>query len=155
MAESVPLDRFLTWRLHALSRIADRDSAAAYLAQCGVSLSDGRCLAAIGAFAPLSLRDLARLANQDKSQASRSVASLVGQGLVVKDTSTADGRGIVLGLTPRGKAVHRKAMRLIAARNDEIFAVLDAGERKTLGALVDRVIASMAADATGPEGSPP
>lgn len=143
MTESAPLDRFLTYRLHRVARLSDRGSASAYVAECGLSLSDARCLAAIGSFGPLSVRDLARLANQDKAQSSRSVTSLVSRGLVRKDASTVDGRGVVLTLSPAGRTAHRKIVKVIAARNADIFAALDRREQETLGALLDRVVEAL------------
>ena len=54
------LDRTVTHRLHTLHKLTDRVSQAAYLADAGMPLSEGRCLAAVGAFSPLSVNDLAR-----------------------------------------------------------------------------------------------
>ena len=71
------LDRFLTYRLHRIAKISDRDSAAAYQAELGLSLSEGRCLAAVGQFEPASVKDIARLANLDKANASRAADALV------------------------------------------------------------------------------
>ncbi len=138
MRASVPLQRFLTYRLHALSRVSDRESSAAYAADCGLSLSDGRCLAAIGSFEPLSVRDLALRANQDKAQASRSAKSLVALGLVTKAGSESDGRDVILSLTPAGRTSYRAVMKTIAKRNDQIFGSLSAREREVLGELLDR-----------------
>lgn len=133
------LDRFLTYRLHRVARLSDRETGAAYLAGCGLNLGEARCLAAIGAFEPLSLKDLARSANQDKGHASRSAQSLVDRGLVDKTVSDSDGRGVVLVLTRSGKSLHARTMKLIAQRNDATFAVLSASERRVLGDLLDRV----------------
>ncbi len=133
------LDRFLTYRLHRVARLSDRETGAAYLAGGGLNLGEARCLAAIGAFEPLSLKDLARSANQDKGHASRSAQSLVDRGLVAKTVSDSDGRGVVLVLTRSGKSLHAKTMKLIAQRNDATFAVLSASERRVLGDLLDRV----------------
>ena len=62
-----------------------------------MSISDGRCLAAIGSLAPLSVNDLAAHAHLTKGQASRAAQALVAAGLVSKTSrSDADGRGVVL-----------------------------------------------------------
>ena len=137
------LDRFLTYRLHRVARLSDRETGAAYLAECGLNLSEARCLAAIGSFEPLSLNDLARAANQDKGHASRSAQALVDRGLVAKAASDSDGRGVAFTLTRKGTTLHARTMALIAKRNDETFAVLSAAERKTLGELLDRVAAAL------------
>ncbi len=139
MAERPRLDTFLTYRLHRVARLADRDAGADYAAACGLGISEGRCLAAIGAFEPLSLVDLARAANQDKGHASRSAQALVERGLVTKEASPSDARGVLLKLTRAGRPVHARAMKMIARRNDDAFAALTAAERRTLARLLDRV----------------
>jgi hypothetical protein len=55
----VALGRTVTHRLHTLYKLTDRVSQAAYLTDAGLPLSEGRCLSAVGAFAPLSVNDLA------------------------------------------------------------------------------------------------
>ena len=79
------LDRALSYRLHLLHKLTDLESQRTYLAESGLSLSDSRCLGAIGAFEPLSVNDLARRANLNKAQASRAAQSLVTQGLILKE----------------------------------------------------------------------
>jgi len=136
-----PLDETLSYRLHLLHKLSDRDSQLAYQREMGLSLADGRCLATIGAFAPLSVVDLARRANLNKGQASRAAQALVEQGLVRKVGSETDGRGVVLDLTSTGRRTWARTMALIARRNEEIFACLDASERQAFSAYLDRLIA--------------
>ncbi|GFN24392.1 MarR family transcriptional regulator [Achromobacter denitrificans] len=134
------LERFLTYRLHVLNKITDRDTNRVYLADCGIPLGEARCLAAIGRYAPLSVNDLARAANLNKGQASRSAQALVERGLVEKTNSESDGRGVVLAPTAAGVAKYRRVIDLIARRNDEIFACLSADEQRLLGGMLDRLI---------------
>jgi DNA-binding MarR family transcriptional regulator len=100
----------------------------------------GRCRAAVGAFAPLSVKDVARQANLDKSPASRAVQALVDEGLVAKQASEVDGRGVVLTLTPKGRRVWQRVMALIERRNEQILACLSAAERRELDRLLERVL---------------
>lgn len=134
------LERFLTYRLHVLNKITDRETNRVYLADCGIPLGEARCLAAIGRYAPLSVNDLARAANLNKGQASRSAQALVERGLVEKTNSESDGRGVVLAPTAAGVAQYRRVIDLIARRNDEIFACLSADEQRLLGGMLDRLI---------------
>lgn len=138
---AVVLDRTVTHRLHTLHKLTDRVSQAAYVTDAGMPLSEGRCLAAVGAFTPLSVNDLARLANLNKGQASRAAQTLVDQGLVRKEASATDGRGVVLTLTAKGERAWRRVMTVIERRNDEILACLDAAERQQLDRLLDRLVA--------------
>jgi DNA-binding MarR family transcriptional regulator len=134
------LGRTVTHRLHALQKLTDRVSQQAYLEKAGMPLGEGRCLAAVGAFSPLSVSDLAARANLDKGQASRAAQALLDQGLVSKEASAIDGRGVVLSLTPEGVQVWRRLMKVIRDRNDEIVACLTPDERETLDALLDRLV---------------
>lgn len=142
----IKLDRTLTYRLHLLHKLTDLESQRAYVAEAGLSMSDGRCLTAVGTFAPLSVNDLAQKANLNKGQASRAAQSLVDQGLVVKAASPTDGRGVVLTMTPKGKAAWQRAMQLVGRRNQDIFGVLSAAEREQLSDFFDRLIAKARAD---------
>jgi DNA-binding MarR family transcriptional regulator len=135
------LDRTLTYRLHLLHKLTDAESQGAYPEHTGLTLSDGRCLATIGQFEPLSVKDLAAQSNLNKGQASRAAQALVEQGLVRKEDRPDDGRGVVLSLTPAGHKLFMRTMQLIAQRNDEIFGCLNAQEQTTLSTLLDRLIA--------------
>ena len=134
------LDRTLTYRLHLLHKLTDVESQRAYVADAGLSMSDGRCLTAVGSFAPLSVNHLAQKANLTKGQASRAAQSLVDQGLVRKVASPTDGRGVVLTLTIEGEASWRSAMQVVARRNQDIFGALSIAEREQLSVLFDRLI---------------
>jgi DNA-binding MarR family transcriptional regulator len=138
----------VTFRLHTLAKLTDRVSQAAYLAEAGLPLGEGRCLSAIGSFRPLSVNDLAAAANLDKGQASRAAQSLVDQGLVRKQASPSDGRGVVLTLTAKGERVWQRVMDLVQRRNAEITACLSHAEREQLDRLLDRLVAH-ARDALG------
>ena len=144
---AIVLDQTLTYRLHVLVKLSERGSAAAYRDEARLPMSEGRCLSAVGAFAPLSIVDLAQRANLTKGQASRAAQSLVDQGLVSKEASATDGRGVVLGLTRRGRAAHDRVMAVVERRNAEIFGVLGAAERAQFGAQIDRIVEHLRAAA--------
>jgi DNA-binding MarR family transcriptional regulator len=135
------LQDFLTWRLHRLAKLTDRQSSDAYAQVFGLGVGEARCLAAIGQFGPLSVNDLAAQANLDKAQASRAAQMLVDRALVLKSASEADARGVVLTLTRTGRPLWKRVMRLIEQRNDDIFGCLSKAERRQLGAVFDRLIA--------------
>ena len=138
---SSALERTLSYRLHLLHKLTDAHSQSAYPVHAGLSLSDGRCLATVGAFEPLSVNALALKANLNKGQASRAAQALVEQGLVRKQNSSEDGRGVVLSLTAAGRKACQRTMDLIDLRNHEMFGCLHAEEQALLSDLLDRLIA--------------
>ena len=134
------LERTLTYRMHLLHKLTDQESQRLYPLEVGLALSDGRCLAAVGSFEPLSVNRLAQLANLNKGQASRAAQFLVEQGLVAKGDTEGDARGVELTLTPRGRKAWRKTMDFIHRRNEEIFGAITPQERRVIGDLFDRLI---------------
>ena len=137
----VPLDRTFTHRLHTLLKLTDRVTQTAYEAEAGLPAHEGRCLAAVGTFSPLSVNDLAHHANLDKGQASRAAQSLVAQGLLSKTSSPTDGRGVVLNLTPAGRKVWLRTIRMVTRRNQEITACLQPEQLAQLDQLLDLLVA--------------
>ena len=135
-----PLDRSYTHRLHTLSKLTDRATQQAYLDGTGLPPGEGRCLAAIGSFSPLSLNEVAHMANVNKGQASRAVQSLVDQGLVNKVVNASDARGVDLTLTEQGEAIWDNLMHVIDERNQQIIACLDAGQQAQFDALLDLLV---------------
>jgi DNA-binding MarR family transcriptional regulator len=136
----LPLDQYLTWRLHHIAKLTDKHSSDAYAEEFGLPVGEARCLAAIGNFAPLSVNDLAAGANLNKAQASRAAQALVERGLVSKEASPTDARGVVLTLTPAGRKLWSHVMATIARRNEEIFGCLSPAEQRQLGNMLDRLI---------------
>ena len=145
----VALERTLSYRLHLLHTLTDQESQRAYVQDAGLSMSDGRCLAAVGSFESLSVNDLARLANLNKGQASRAAQSLVDQGLVRKKTSPTDARGVVLTLTAAGRRKWQRTMKVIEQRNQQIFGGLSEREQAQLSKVFDRLIEQARATASG------
>lgn len=137
----IPLDRTFTHRLHTLTKLVDRITQTGYETESGIPAHEARCLAAVGTFTPLSVKDLARGANLDKGQASRAAQALVNKGLILKTSSATDGRGVVLTLTPEGQRVWLRTMKLVARRNTEITACLDDDERAQFDAILDKLLA--------------
>jgi len=134
------LHRTLTYRLHQLHKLTDKESQRRYFSELGFSLSDARCLATVGSFEPLSVSDLARASNLDKGQASRAAQALVERRLIEKTADPEDGRGVVLRLTEEGRRSWKAVMDLIFTRNEEIFGCLSAPQQEQLSAILDSLI---------------
>ena len=138
------LHQTLTYRLHLLHKMTDMESQKRYLSELQLTLGEGRCLATIGTFQPVSVNDLARASNLDKAQASRAAQALAIKALVEKTADPGDGRGVVLRLTPEGQHRWEAVMALIHRRNREIVSCLSDSEQRTLSELFDRLLAHAA-----------
>ncbi|MBR8130535.1 MarR family winged helix-turn-helix transcriptional regulator [Burkholderia ambifaria] len=135
------LDQFLTYRLHALAKRSDRGIADVYRHKLDISLPEARVIAAVGAFGPFSIMDLARHTNLDKSQASRAAEALLRQGLLERSASEDDGRIVLIALTTDGRALHRRIMPIVRKWNEGLLACLSDSERQTFERLLDKVVA--------------
>ncbi len=145
------LDRSFTYRLHRLHKLSDVASQQAYEQELGLTLGEGRCLAAIGSFSDtegrMSVKELAHFANLDKSQASRSAQMLIDRGLVKKTHSQRDARSVALKLTRQGATKYRHSITLIERRNHEIFGALNSAQSRALSEVLDILLMANAVEA--------
>jgi DNA-binding MarR family transcriptional regulator len=146
-ADKAGLDQFLTYRMHVLNKLSDRGISELYQSKLDISLSEARVIASVGAFGPFSIMDLAKHANLDKSQASRAAEALIQRGLIDRETSSDDGRVVLISLTDGGRALFRKVMPIARKWNTDLFDCLDDSERAAFGQALDKVIANAIASA--------
>lgn len=135
------LDQFLTYRMHVLNKLSDRVISERYRTKLGITLPEARVIAAVGAFGPFSIMELARHTNLDKSQASRAAEALIQRGLVKRGVSDADGRVVLIALTADGIALNRKIMPIARKWNAELLDRLSESEQLAFGRALDKIIA--------------
>jgi DNA-binding MarR family transcriptional regulator len=133
----------ITWRLHALTSLAVANATLRYGRKFSLTPQEWRALSILGAFAPLSLKDLYTRAQLEKAFASRTVSGLVERGFVTSQKSTADGRGVVLSLTPHGRRLYKKVFADALQRNENFVAGLSLDQRASL----DEMLGVMTANA--------
>jgi DNA-binding MarR family transcriptional regulator len=122
----------LSFRLHVVANLLSRGAAMRYRREFDVSLWEWRTIALLGAYAPLSLNQLARSAGLDKSQMSRVVSGLIARRYVQRDADENDGRGVQLSLSKSGERVFAGLMRAAGERNDAFLGCLTEEERTCL-----------------------
>lgn len=79
------------------------------------------------------------------------VDALEAEGLVARAPSPNDRRAQVITLTPSGVELIRRARAERIAMTDDLFAPLDPNERRTLGALLDKITETASAGAALPQ----
>ena len=138
--EGTAIRELLSYRLHVVANLLSRGAELRYRREFGVSLWEWRSIALLGgAAAPLSLGELARSAGVDKSQMSRVVSGLSRRGLVLREADAADGRGVRLALSARGRKLYEGLIDAAAERNHAFLGCLSAAERKTLDAALAKL----------------
>lgn len=122
----------LSSRLHNLAGLSAASASLRVQRKFGLTLLEWRSIGMLGAYAPLSLKELARRAALDKSYASRTVSALIERGLVVSERSDTDARAVLLSLTKAGDALYRKVIVDANARNERLLRPLSPEQRKML-----------------------
>ncbi|MBV4395977.1 MarR family transcriptional regulator [Advenella alkanexedens] len=138
-ADSFNLENSLTYKLHSLAKLIDRHADYTDLEPVRISSAEGRVLAVIGFNKVLSVVQVAKKANLDKSQGSRAVVSLVDKGLIEKRQQKQDARAFDLSLTEKGKQVYEEVVALIMHRNDIAMKTLSAEEQQNLLNLINKI----------------
>jgi DNA-binding MarR family transcriptional regulator len=142
------IEGLFTYRLHVLKKQTDRTMNEAFTDEIALTLTEARVLLSVGSFGALSVSDLGKASNLDRSQASRATDILERKGLVEKTSSATDGRGVVVTLTAKGKKTYTRAAAIAKARNDDILATLGQAEREALGKILTKLIAAQGDDET-------
>ena len=122
----------LSSRLHNLAGLSAASASLRVQRKFNLTLLEWRSIGMLGAYAPLSLKELARRAALDKSYASRTVSGLIERGLVASERSDTDARAVMLSLTKAGDALYRKVIVDANARNERLLSPLRPEQRKQL-----------------------
>ncbi|WP_321845995.1 MarR family winged helix-turn-helix transcriptional regulator [Paraburkholderia bannensis] len=136
-----PIEELFTYRLHVLKKQTDRTMNEAFASALALTLTEARILLSVGAFGPISVSDLGRVSNLDRSQASRATDALERKGLLEKASNEADARGVLVKLSAQGRNTYRRASAISMAQNEAILAALSAHEREVLESALAKLVA--------------
>jgi DNA-binding MarR family transcriptional regulator len=118
------LDDFTPYRLALLSARISRRFAAIYGPKFGLSRAEWRILAHLSQEAEVSIREIARRVDMDKSKLSRATARLETRGLLSKTPNPGDRRLLQLKLTEDGRAMIAELAPLALAFEQEVHDAL-------------------------------
>jgi DNA-binding MarR family transcriptional regulator len=135
------IEDLFTYRLHVIKKQTDRTMNEAFSSALGLSLTEARILLSVGAFGPISVSDLGRVSNLDRSQASRATDALERKGLLEKASNAADARGVLVKLSAQGRTTYRRASAISTAQNEAILGALSAHEREVLQGALAKLVA--------------
>lgn len=106
----------------------------------GISSAQLFVLAELGAVPGCSVGELANRTHTDQSSVSTVVTRLVQRGLVARAPSQKDRRRVELRVTPKGRALLRRAPRTTQARLVAGIAALPAARRRALAVSLAEVV---------------
>ncbi|MGH8171857.1 MAG: MarR family winged helix-turn-helix transcriptional regulator, partial [Rhodanobacteraceae bacterium] len=143
MADHDPLEleHFLPYRLSILSNRVSQAIAREYQDRFSLSMTEWRVMAVLARFngEGMSAREVAERTAMDKVAVSRALARLTTAGRVSRATHNGDKRRSVLRLTTKGWKIHDTVAPLARAHEREMLEHLDAGERRLLTRILDKL----------------
>lgn len=100
------LDEFMPYQLAVLSSKISREFAELYTDRFGLSVPEWRLVAHLSQTRdPVSVREVFRRVDMDKSKVSRAASRLEQRGYVIKSINPADRRLVELRLSDKGRAM--------------------------------------------------
>ncbi|WP_324828249.1 MarR family winged helix-turn-helix transcriptional regulator [Qipengyuania zhejiangensis] len=130
---------FLPYQLSIASNAVSTRIAEQYRKRFALKTTEWRIMAVLGDSGVLTQRQLSQMTLMDKVPVNRACKNLEERGLVLRSPNARDGRSHLLELTTEGRAVHAGIMPLALKIEEELFAVLDDGEREALRDMLARV----------------
>jgi len=130
-----PLTDLVAFKLIHLADTISRAATLVYETQFGLNNSELRAMIVLRDLQPLTTAELSRLGHIDKAWVSRSMANLLGRGLVIREAHPTDNRMSLIRLTDEGlqmtrafaPVAHARQKRLLAGLSQrEAFRVIDA-----------------------------
>jgi DNA-binding MarR family transcriptional regulator len=141
-AVQVPADlrRFFSYRLAAVNRSLVQQGERYFSRTVGLSIPEWRVVAMLGRDGELAASTLADAALLDPGQNSRVTARLVERGILAQRSDPADGRRVLLRLTPRGLALFNRTIGFAVDRQAALLGALTPAEVAALDRILDKLM---------------
>jgi DNA-binding MarR family transcriptional regulator len=132
--ERLGVEDFPTFIVGHLASTLQREITGGYLDAFDLPAPQWRVLAALAAYAPMSLSELVKLSMSDKALVSRTVQTLVERGLAQVDADPDHGKKIVCRITAKGRALYQRVLPKAREAQARVLALLEPQERAVLHA---------------------
>ena len=134
------LERFFPYRVSHLAEAVSLATAQVYSERFHLSRDEWRIVSALGGESgAVKTAQVLESSSLDKMRVSRALARLEQGGLIERSPDPDDGRGQLLRLLPAGRAMYRKIVPMVQAREEFLLAALDPQERKAF----DKALAAL------------
>jgi DNA-binding MarR family transcriptional regulator len=128
----------LSRKVMTLANLLKRGAGIRYRRLLGLPQGEWGVIAQLGARAPRTLGDLAAAMGLDITQISRSVSSLVEQGLVTRSLNPLNNREVMIALSRKGEAANAVIVDAGSGVNEILLEGLSDRERTALETLLVR-----------------
>ena len=137
---AMELHTFFPYRLAVLAEAVSQSVAQVYRERFGLTRDEWRVIAALAESGSARTAQIIERTTLEKMQVSRAVTRLEEGGLLERQPDPEDGRGWVLRLKPQGRALYRKIVPVVEAREAFLLDALDAAERQVLDSVLAKVL---------------
>lgn len=139
---ALPLPSYLSYLLYQTEQHR-RAVAADLLAQHGLTFAKWVAMISLRRFGDLSMTRLAKLAATDRTTLTRSVDSLIAEGLVARGVAPSDRRIVVVRLTDTGRTLLEKIRAEIRPLNREVCGNLTTEEQATMTRYLQKMLSGL------------
>jgi DNA-binding MarR family transcriptional regulator len=137
--KSLHLTEFFPYQLTQLQAKVSDNIAEIYTGRFELSRQQWRVLASLGNGELLSAKQIGEQTNLEKMPASRAIAKMQTQGLLIKNTDKTDKRSSLLKLTAHGLAIYQQLIPMVLAREQELLSVLSGEEKNQLVNIIEKL----------------
>ena len=137
--DDIPLQQFLTYRISRVQAKLNAQANDLLRRHAGLTLSQWRILALLGAVGQTRLTDLARIAALDKGLLSRNLKVMIAEGFVTSKQDDLDHRIQHLTLTSKGLDLFDATLPKMRARQHHLRASLTSKELEMLYSAMDKL----------------
>jgi DNA-binding MarR family transcriptional regulator len=143
---ALPLPSYLSYLLYQTEQHR-RAMATDLLARHGLTFAKWVAMISLRRFGDLSMTRLAKLAATDRTTLTRSIDGLIADSLVLRETSAADRRIVVIRLTEAGRALLAKIRAEIRPLNQDVCANLTLEEQAAMTRGLQKMLGGLIAEA--------
>jgi len=143
---ALPLPSYLSYLLYQTEQHR-RAVATDLLARHGLTFAKWVAMISLRRFGDLSMTRLAKLSATDRTTLTRSIDSLIADGLVLRETSAADRRIVVIRLTDTGRNLLARIRDEIRPLNQDICANLTAEEQAAMTRALQKMLGGLIVEA--------
>ncbi|MBL8352886.1 MAG: winged helix-turn-helix transcriptional regulator [Burkholderiaceae bacterium] len=133
------LQQFFPYRLARLAEAVSQATAQVYSERFDLTRDEWRVLAALAEAGAVKTAQVLESTTLDKMRVSRALARMEKAELVGRSSDPDDGRGQLVRLLPAGRALYRKIVPMVQAREQYLLEALGPAEREALDKAMDKV----------------
>lgn len=141
-APPLRLDQFLPYRLSVTASLVSDVIAHAYQGRFGLKVAEWRLVAVLAEASPLTQQEIGQRTRMDKVTVSRAAMALTERALVARAENPADGRSLLLRLSPEGEQLYHTVAPAALALERDLLASLTPAESELLLTLLGRLEAA-------------